>query len=139
MLDRFVRADAQKEDPVEELPPYRLKDFLRHDASSLAGFADLFRQIVDGARQSSGLIFNTLSTIEATNLDRIREDLSVPVFAVAALYKLAPQANPSSNLYGETQADRHCLGWLDTQEPGSVLYVSGGARTTRLCSQFETV
>lgn len=95
--------EAQKEDPVEELPPYRLKDFLRHDASSLAGFADLFRQIVDGARQSSGLIFNTLSTIEAANLDRIREDLSVPVLAVAALHKLVPQANASSSLYGETQ------------------------------------
>jgi UDP:flavonoid glycosyltransferase YjiC (YdhE family) len=122
-----MHAEARKEDPVEELPPYRVKDLLRHDICSLQGFADLLRHTVDGARQSSALIFNTLGAIEATNLDKIREHLSVPVFAVAPLHKLAPPANTSSSLYGETHADRECLGWLDTQEPGSVLYVSFGS------------
>ena len=114
---------------MEELPPFRVKDLLRHDACSLQGFADLLRHTVDGARHSSsGLIFNTLSAIEAGDLDKIRHDLSLPVFAVAPLHKLAPPANTSSgSLYGETHANRECLGWLDTQEPGSVLYVSFGS------------
>ncbi|KAM0894339.1 hypothetical protein ACQ4PT_024513 [Festuca glaucescens] len=55
-----------EEDPVEELPPTNL--LLQQDASSLPGLADLFRRTVEGARQSSGLVFNTLSTIEAANL-----------------------------------------------------------------------
>ena len=120
-------AESRKEDPVEELPAYRVKDLLRHDQCSLQGFADLLRHTVDGARQSSGLIFNTLSAIEASDLDKIRQDLSCPVFAVAPLHKLAALANTSSSLHGETQADRECLGWLDTQQPGSVLYVSFGS------------
>ncbi|KAF7106843.1 hypothetical protein CFC21_107548 [Triticum aestivum] len=117
--------DARKDDPVEELPPYLVKDLLRHDTSKLEDFAELLRHSVAGARQSSGLIINTLGAIEAANLERIREDLSVPVFAVAPLHKLAPSAKSTS--LGETQADRGCLGWLDTQKPGSVLYVSFGS------------
>lgn len=91
---------------MEELPPYRVKDLLRHDTCSLQGFADLLRHTVDGAQQSSALIFNTFSAIEASDLDKIRRDLSFPVFAVAPLHKLAPPANTSSSLHGETQADR---------------------------------
>ena len=108
------------------------KDLLRHDAYTgiwkRSAAADLLRHTVDGARHSSsGLIFNTLSAIEAGDLDKIRHDLFLPVFAVAPLHKLAPPANTSNSLYGETHADRECLGWLDTQEPGSVLYVSFGS------------
>lgn len=131
LFDKACLPEANKDHhPVEEPPPYRAcaEYLLRHDASSLAGFADVFRQAVDGARQSSGLIFNTLSAMEAADLDQIREDLfAVPVFAVGPLHRLAPQANASSSLYGETEADRRCLGWLDAHEPGSVLYVSFGS------------
>ncbi|KAM0894340.1 hypothetical protein ACQ4PT_024513 [Festuca glaucescens] len=62
----WVSLPVEEEDPVEELPPTNL--LLQQDASSLPGLADLFRRTVEGARQSSGLVFNTLSTIEAANL-----------------------------------------------------------------------
>ncbi|VAI82742.1 unnamed protein product [Triticum turgidum subsp. durum] len=62
--------DARKDDPVEELPPYLVKDLLRHDTSRLEDFAELLRHTVAGARQSSGLIINTLGAIEAANLER---------------------------------------------------------------------
>ncbi|OEL13079.1 DIMBOA UDP-glucosyltransferase BX8 [Dichanthelium oligosanthes] len=120
-----VVQEAHKDDPVVELPPYRVKDLLRHDTSSLAAFADLLRHTVDEARHSSGLIINTFSAIEATNLNQIREEMSIPVFAVAPLNKLVSSAGTS--LYGETQPDRQCLQWLDTQQPGTVLYVSFGS------------
>ncbi|KAM3300786.1 hypothetical protein ACQJBY_041687 [Aegilops geniculata] len=119
--------EARKEDLVEELPPYRVKDLLRLEASSLQGFADLLRNTIEAPRQSAGLIFNTLRAIEADDLDTIRQEESLPVFALAPLHKLAPPGNTSSSLYGETQADRECLHWLDTQEPGSVVYVSFGS------------
>lgn len=138
LFDKACLPEANKEDPDEEPPPYRARAeyLLRHDASSLAGFADVFRQAVHGARQSSGFILNTLSAMEAADLDQIREDMSVPVFAVAPLHRLSPQASASSSLYGETEADRGCLGWLDRQEPGSVLYVSFGSLAAMEAHEF---
>ncbi|VAI82743.1 unnamed protein product [Triticum turgidum subsp. durum] len=56
--------DARKDDPVEELPPYLVKDLLRHDTSRLEDFAELLRHTVAGARQSSGLIINTLAAMD---------------------------------------------------------------------------
>ncbi|CAL4982678.1 unnamed protein product [Urochloa decumbens] len=117
--------EENKDDPVEELPPYLARDLIRHDTSRLEHFAELLRLMVAEARQSSGLIVHTLADMEAPNLDQIREDMSIPVFAVAPLNKLAPPAKAS--LYGEVQADRQCLVWLDKREPGSVLYVSFGS------------
>ncbi|CAM0953509.1 unnamed protein product [Alopecurus aequalis] len=56
----------------------------------------LVRLIVAGARQSSGLIFDTLG--EAADLGKIRDGLSVPVFAVGPLHKVVPPpANASSS------------------------------------------
>ncbi|CAN6373524.1 unnamed protein product [Urochloa humidicola] len=117
--------EENKDDPVQELPPYLAKDLERYEMSKLAELAEMFRLMAAGARQSSGLIVLTFAAIEAANLDQICEDMSIPVFAVAPLNKLAPPAK--ATLYGEVQADRQCLGWLDAREPGSVLYVSFGS------------
>lgn len=117
--------EERKEDPVPELPPYRVKDLLRVDTSDLEEFAELLARTVTAARRASGLIFNTFPLIETDTLAEIHKALSVPVFAVAPLNKLVPTATAS--LHGVVQADRGCLQWLDTQQPGSVLYVSFGS------------
>ncbi|TVU25594.1 hypothetical protein EJB05_28096, partial [Eragrostis curvula] len=108
--------EAHKDDPVDVLPPFR--------TSSLSDFASLLWDTVTGSQQSSGLIINTSEAIEAADLDKIREGMAIPVFAVGPLNKLSPVAKTS--LY-ELQQDRRCLDWLDTQEPGSVIYVSFGS------------
>ncbi|CAO2150151.1 unnamed protein product [Urochloa humidicola] len=117
--------EENKDDTVQELPPYFVKDLERQEMSKLEEFAEMLRLMLVGARQSSGLIIHTFAAIEAANLDQICMDMSIPVFAVAPLNKLAPPAK--ATLYGELQADRQCLGWLDTREPGSVVYVSFGS------------
>ncbi|CAL4963056.1 unnamed protein product [Urochloa decumbens] len=116
--------EENKDDPVEVLPPFRVKDLQRIETSSLADFATLLGHTVDGARKSSGLIINTVEAIEAVDLDMIRVDMSIPVFAVGPLNKLAPPVK--SSLY-ELQQDRRCLDWLGKQAPGSVVYVSFGS------------
>ncbi|KAL6592953.1 hypothetical protein ACP70R_049249 [Stipagrostis hirtigluma subsp. patula] len=113
--------EAHRDDPVDELPPFRVKHLQRIDTSSLA---DLLRHTVAGSRQSSCLIINTFDAIEAADLGRICEDMAIPVFAVAPLNKFSPAAKTS--LY-RLQQDRRCLDWLDTQAPGSVVYVSFGS------------
>ncbi|CAO2187404.1 unnamed protein product [Urochloa humidicola] len=116
--------EENKDDPVDVLPPFRVKDLQRIETSSLTDFATLLRHTVDGARRSTGLIINTVEAIEAVDLDKIREDMCIPVFAVGPLNKLAPLVK--SSLYN-LQQDRRCLDWLDTQAPGSVVYVRFGS------------
>lgn len=113
--------EGHKDDPVDELPPFRVRDLQRIDKSILAEFASLLERIVAEARRSCGLILNTFDAIEAADVDKIRQDLSIPVFAIGPLNKLSPSVRSS------LPEDRGCLNWLDTQEPGSVLYVSFGS------------
>ena len=95
-----------------------MRDLQRIDKSILAEFASLLERIVTEARRSCGLILNTFDAIEAADVDKIRQDLSIPVFAIGPLNALSPSVRSS------LPQDRGCLNWLDTQEPGSVLYVS---------------
>lgn len=106
------------------LPPFRVRDLERIETSSLSDFASLLLDRVAAARQSSGLIINTSEAIEAADLDKIREGMTIPVFSVGPLNKLWPAAKTS--LY-QLQQDRWCLDWLDTQATGSVIYVSFGS------------
>lgn len=119
--------EEHRDDPVDILPPFRVKDLQRIETSSLADFASLLGHTVDGARRSSGLILNTFEALEAADLDKIRGDMSIPVFAVGPLNKLAPPIK--SSLY-QLQQDRRCLDWLGTQAPRSVIYVSFGSLAT---------
>ncbi|CAN6285448.1 unnamed protein product [Urochloa humidicola] len=116
--------EENRDDPVDVLPPFRVKDLQRIETSSLTDFATLLRHTVDGARRSAGLIINTVEAIEAVDLDKIREDMCIPVFAVGPLNKFAPPVK--SSLY-DLQQDRRCLDWLDTQALGSIVYVSFGS------------
>ncbi|CAN6307765.1 unnamed protein product [Urochloa humidicola] len=116
--------EEKRDDPVDVLPPFRVKDLQRIETSSLTDFATVLSHTVDGARRSTGLIINTVEAIEAVDLDKIREDMCIPVFAVGPLNKFAPRVK--SSLYN-LQQDRRCLDWLDTQALGSVVYVSFGS------------
>ncbi|TVU25600.1 hypothetical protein EJB05_28102, partial [Eragrostis curvula] len=116
--------EAHKDDPVEVLPPFRVRDLPRIETSSLTDVASLLWDRVAAARLSSGLIINTSEAIEATNLRMIREDMAIPVFAVGPLNMLSPAAKTS---LCKLQQDRQCLDWLNMQAPGSVIYVSFGS------------
>lgn len=112
---------------VEELPPFvfvvRDLDCVKDMAGHLA-YADLLAHIVAGVRQSSGLIINTFEDIEGMEIERIRSEITLPVFAVGPLHMMTSSSSVESSLLTE---DRSCLDWLDTQRSNSVLYVSFGS------------
>lgn len=86
---------------MEELPPFRVRDLQRIDASSLDTFAGLLERFVDAARRSSGLIVNTFDAIEGPEVGDIRDGLSLPVFPVGPLNRFSqppPQEGSSSCL-----------------------------------------
>ncbi|KAJ1288705.1 hypothetical protein BS78_02G108700 [Paspalum vaginatum] len=123
--------------PIEELPPLRVSDLF--DPSKLPN-KEIGQKILDLATEtttnSSAAILNTFEALEPHELETIRDELvprGIPAFAVGPLHKLATSSSSSSTggaSAGETSllsADRSCIEWLDTQAPGSVLYVSFGS------------
>jgi hypothetical protein len=80
------------------------------------------------ATNSCGAIINTFQALESHELAAVRDELLadkvVPTFAIGPLHKIASTDNVGTSLRNQ---DRSCIKWLDTQEPGSVLYLSFGS------------
>ncbi|VAI92692.1 DIMBOA UDP-glucosyltransferase BX8-like [Triticum dicoccoides] len=110
---------------VDELPPFVVRDLdCVMDMARHLAYADLLAHIVAGVRQSSGLIINTFEGIEGMEIESIRSEIALPVFAVGPLHMMTASSSVDSSLLIE---DRSCLDWLDKQRPHSVLYVSFGS------------
>jgi len=115
--------ESQRDMPVSELPPYRVRDlmvFLGDD--DRGSLRELLARAVTAVKVSSGLILNTFDALERRELEGLRRDLAVPVFDIGPLHKFSP-AGDSSLL----RQDRSCLDWLDARPPASALYVSFGS------------
>ncbi|XP_062186876.1 UDP-glycosyltransferase 76C2-like isoform X2 [Phragmites australis] len=113
--------------PVKELPPLKVRDLF--DPSKLPN-KEIGQKILNLATEtttnSSGAILNTFEALEARELEMIQDELAdrIPAFAVGPLHKLTSVDGAQTSLLNQ---DRSCIEWLDTQAPGSVLYVSFGS------------
>ncbi|KAG1337801.1 UDP-glycosyltransferase 76F1 [Cocos nucifera] len=114
--------DSRLEVQVNELAPLRVRDLLRVEQSNPQKLRQLIEQVVEEARTSSAIIINTFVAIEGNELEKVREELSVPVFPIGPLHKLSPKTESSL-----MDQDHSCLDWLDKKHPRSVLYVSFGS------------
>ncbi|XP_073126785.1 UDP-glycosyltransferase 76B1-like [Henckelia pumila] len=117
--------DSRMEDPVLELPPFRVKDLRAIYIKSLDDTMKSISTIVQGTKTASALIFNTFQDLEEPDLANLREHFPLPTFLIGPFHKFF-SAESSSYL---TQ-DRSSISWLDTQELNSVLYVSFGSGAT---------
>ncbi|XP_051177364.1 DIMBOA UDP-glucosyltransferase BX8 [Lolium perenne] len=112
--------ESELETEVSELPPYRVRDLMR------VGNHDLTRELLERAvaavDTSAGLILNTFDALERRELEKLRQDLTLPVFDIGPLHMLSPAVESSL-----LRQDRSCLEWLDARPPASVLYVSFGS------------
>jgi hypothetical protein len=116
--------------PIKELPPLQVRDLF--DPSKLPN-EEIGKKILNLATEttanSSGAIFNTFEALESHELEMIRDELAhngIPPFAVGPLHKLT-RSNGNGAETSLLNQDRGCIEWLDTQAPGSVLYVSFGS------------
>ncbi|XP_062213204.1 DIMBOA UDP-glucosyltransferase BX9-like [Phragmites australis] len=114
--------ESQRDTPVSELPPYRVRDLMYIGKDGQGVLCELLARAVAAVKSSSGLILNTFDALERQELMDIRRNLAVPVFDIGPLHKFSPAAESSL-----LRQDRSCLEWLDTQPPESVLYVSFGS------------
>ncbi|KAJ3702924.1 hypothetical protein LUZ61_006629 [Rhynchospora tenuis] len=121
--------ESQLDMPMVELAPLRMKDLPRVGNCSREAIHNLFTHDMEAIRASSGVIVNTFDSIDSKEVEKFQEAIPVPVFCIGPLYKFTLPV--SSSLLNE---DRTCLEWLETQAPGSVLYVSFGSLA---CMNYE--
>uniref|UniRef100_A0A0D9WXN5 Glycosyltransferase n=1 Tax=Leersia perrieri TaxID=77586 RepID=A0A0D9WXN5_9ORYZ len=125
----FVHADERRDETVPGLEPLRVRDLIRQDWLDDSKKCSFMAQLADAMRSPMcGVILNTFDVIEAQELEKLQDELSVRAFAVGPLHKLSPP--PPSAAEEDTflhAPHRGCLVWLDAQPPQSVLYVSLGS------------
>ncbi|XXG73222.1 hypothetical protein AAC387_Pa07g2179 [Persea americana] len=112
----------QSEMPLVELPPLRVKDLPDITTANPDTFYQLLAQMANRTRASSGVIWNSIDSLEQSALAKIHQVIQIPVFAVGPLHKYSSRS--SSSLLTQ---DRSCIAWLDKQATGSVIYVSFGS------------
>ncbi|CAL5089586.1 unnamed protein product [Urochloa decumbens] len=114
--------------PVKELPPLQVRDLF--DPSKLPSKEiglKLLNLANETTARSSGAIINTFEALEAQELETVRGELAekgIPIFPIGPLHKLTSVDSVGTSLLKQ---DSTCIQWLDTQESGSVLYVSFGS------------
>lgn len=110
--------------PVTELPPLRVRDLVYSGRSNHEMLCKLVARATETVRDSTGLLINTFDDLEATELQRLRDELDTTlVLPVGLLHKLASKGAGSSLL----DQDYSCIEWLYKHPSRSVLYVSFGS------------
>ncbi|KAG5250988.1 UDP-glucuronosyltransferase family protein [Salix suchowensis] len=90
------------------------------------------------ARKASAIVLNTYDALEHESLAALASMLP-PVYSIGPLHLLLNQVTDSdlkligSNLWVE---EAGCLEWLDSKEPGSVVYVNFGSITVMTSDQL---
>ncbi|CAH1438643.1 unnamed protein product [Lactuca virosa] len=130
--------NIKKEDPdyeasVPEYPFIKFKDIAKITPNP-HGFRDLITNIVRQTTLSSGIIWNSFKELEEPKVETIYQELPIPSFILGPFHKYSSAS--SSSLI---EQDRNILGWLDTQAPKSVIYVSFGSLAHITKSEFEEV
>ncbi|EAZ39244.1 hypothetical protein OsJ_23668 [Oryza sativa Japonica Group] len=124
--------------PVEEMPPLRVSDLFDPSKYFNEEMANKILALsTETTTNSSGTVVNTFEALETPELRSVRDELgaTIPVFAIGPLHKLTSNGDRSSLL----DQDRSCIEWLDTKEPGSVLYVSFGSVVMVSQDEFNEV
>jgi hypothetical protein len=114
--------------PVKELPPLRVKDLFYGTGSHQEPTREtVTRSVEEAVKNSAGLVINTSSALEAADLERIRDELNLPlVIAAGPLHKLSSRSTAAGGS-SLLEQDLSCIEWLDEQATESVLYVSFGS------------
>ncbi|XP_004955864.1 UDP-glycosyltransferase 76B1 isoform X1 [Setaria italica] len=122
--------------PVKELPPLRVKDLYYSRRVDNELVTKLLTRATQAVKNSSGLVINTSDALEKTELERIRDELNIPmVLPVGPLHKLSSKSVGSSLL----NQDYGCIEWLETRPSKSVLYVSFGSLASVGSKEFLEV
>ncbi|KAJ4885165.1 UDP-glycosyltransferase 76F1 [Raphanus sativus] len=115
--------DSRLDEPVTELPPLRVKDLPVMETNEPEELFRVVNNMVEGAKSSSGIIWNTFEDFESTTLMDFSSEFRVPVFPIGPFYKHSENILPTM----KNKEDHATNDWLNKQSPRTVVYVSFGS------------
>ncbi|XP_051122858.1 UDP-glycosyltransferase 76F2-like [Andrographis paniculata] len=113
---------SQLEQSVVYLPPLRVKDLPAIGVPDMETFTKYISELVEEAKTSSGVIFNSFEELEDSAMAVLRQTFLVPIYPIGPFHLYSP---PNSSSY--LTPDRTSISWLDKQAPKSVIYVTFGS------------
>ncbi|XP_051123003.1 UDP-glycosyltransferase 76B1-like [Andrographis paniculata] len=113
---------SQLEQSVGDLPPLRVKDLPAIGVPDMETFTKYISELVEEAKTSSGVIFNSFEELEDSAMAVLRQTFPVPIYPIGPFHLYSP---PNSSSY--LTPDRTSISWLDKQAPKSVIFVSFGS------------
>lgn len=108
---------------MTELPPLRVKDLPVMETNEPEELFRVVNNMVEGAKSSSGIIWNTFEDFESTTLMDFSSEFRVPVFPIGPFYKHSENILPTM----KNKEDHATNDWLNKQSPRTVVYVSFGS------------
>ncbi|KAH0918814.1 LOW QUALITY PROTEIN: hypothetical protein HID58_026474, partial [Brassica napus] len=115
--------DSRLDELVTELPPLRVKDLPVMETNEPEELYRVVNNMVEGAKSSSGIIWNTFEDLERIVLMNFSTEFQVPVFPVGPFYKHSENILPTT----KNKEDHVTTDWLNKQDPRTVVYVSFGS------------
>ncbi|EOA26062.1 hypothetical protein CARUB_v10019480mg [Capsella rubella] len=115
--------ETRLDELVTELPPLKVKDIPMIETKELEKLYQILNDMLDGAKLSSGVIWNTFEDLERLSLMDCNNNLQVPLFPIGPFHKHSYYLPPKSR----NKDDDKITEWLDKQDPQSVVYVSFGS------------
>ncbi|KAH7537268.1 hypothetical protein FEM48_Zijuj03G0074800 [Ziziphus jujuba var. spinosa] len=125
------KRESLLEEPVPELPPLRVKDLPVIKTHDPEDFYGLMSNVERETNASAGIIWNTFEQLEETSLNKLRQEIGIPIFPVGPLHKFFTAS--SSRLLAQ---DLSSISWLNQQATNTVLYVSFGSLATITETEF---
>lgn len=127
-------SECRSEDPVAEFPPLRVKDLPGINTAEPKLLDKLLNDMIEGIKDSSGVILNTFEDLEQPALSLLRHEFPITIFPIGPFHKCG--SSSSGSLLAE---DQSCISWLDKQAPNSVVYVSFGSIATVSELEFSEI
>ncbi|CAD6272674.1 unnamed protein product [Miscanthus lutarioriparius] len=104
------------------------------------GFEQFREKILEEERRADGVVTNSFDELEPLYHEAYQMKIGKKIWSLGPMFLCNTDMDAMESRGYKTSVDgKHCLQWLDSMKPGSVLYVSFGSMARTVFSQIEDI